>query len=306
MASASLRSGRCQARWSISTSTSRPSRKRISTSGWPRDRRTKARPRRDVEDLEAAVAQHEPDEHEDRRQRQERAAGDSRQQGAADEQRAEHGSAVSNEVMRVQSHTQNVAEGSTSSCGSPSWASLLLAGAGGACSGYLIEEHGTCLLLDCGNGVFSKLRNFCDYVDVDAVFISHLHADHILDVVPYASALTYAPRQQPVPVDRWPGTDTPARPDLYVPAAAADACAASARRRHARRASRRPSPCAIPRRWSSSRSARCGCASIASPTSCPPAPSTSPRPTAAGASPTAPTARRTRSSCASPTAPTCS
>ena len=42
--------------------------------------------------------------------------------------------------------------------------------------------------------------------------ISHLHADHILDLVPFASALTYAPRQQPVPVDRWPGTDNPARP----------------------------------------------------------------------------------------------
>jgi ribonuclease BN (tRNA processing enzyme) len=100
---------------------------------------------------------------------------------------------------------------------SPAWQD-----AGGACSGYLIEEHGTCLLLDCGNGVFSKLRNFCDYVDVDAVFISHLHADHILDLVPYASALTYAPRQQPVPVDRWPGTDSPARPTLYVPAGARD------------------------------------------------------------------------------------
>jgi ribonuclease BN (tRNA processing enzyme) len=56
-----------------------------------------------------------------------------------------------------------------------------------------------CLLLDCGNGVFSKLRRFVDYIDVDAVVISHLHADHILDLVPFASALTYAPRQQPVP-----------------------------------------------------------------------------------------------------------
>ncbi len=73
------------------------------------------------------------------------------------------------------------------------------------------------MLLDCGNGVFSKLRRFCDYVDVDAVVLSHLHADHFLDLVPYAYALTYAPRQQPVPVDRWPGTDNPARPLLYAP-----------------------------------------------------------------------------------------
>jgi ribonuclease BN (tRNA processing enzyme) len=47
--------------------------------------------------------------------------------------------------------------------------------------------------------------------------ISHLHADHFLDLVPFSYALTYAPRQQPVPVDRWPGTDDPARPALYAP-----------------------------------------------------------------------------------------
>ena len=95
---------------------------------------------------------------------------------------------------------------------SPSWQD-----AGGACSGYLIEQDGHRLLLDCGNGVFAKLRSQCDYVAVDAVVISHLHADHFLDLVPFSYALTYAPRQQPVPVDRWPGTDTPARPELHVP-----------------------------------------------------------------------------------------
>ena len=95
---------------------------------------------------------------------------------------------------------------------SPSWQD-----AGGACSGYLISEGDTALLLDCGNGVFSKLRMHVDYVDVDAVLVSHMHADHFLDLVPFAYALTYAPRQQPVPVDRWPGTDHPARPDLHLP-----------------------------------------------------------------------------------------
>jgi ribonuclease BN (tRNA processing enzyme) len=95
---------------------------------------------------------------------------------------------------------------------SPSWQDV-----GGACSGYLVEEKGVAILIDCGNGVFSKLRRFRDYTEVDAVVISHLHADHILDLIPYAYALTYAPRQQPVPVDRWPGTDSPARPRLYAP-----------------------------------------------------------------------------------------
>jgi len=100
---------------------------------------------------------------------------------------------------------------------SPSWQD-----AGGACSGYLIQEDDTAVLVDCGNGVFAKLRERIDYVDVDAVVLSHLHADHFLDVVPYAYALTYAPRQQPVPVDRWPGTDCPACPVLHAPPGARD------------------------------------------------------------------------------------
>src|SRR6202023_2395767 len=44
---------------------------------------------------------------------------------------------------------------------SPAWQD-----AGGACSGYLIEEDDYALLLDCGNGVFSKLRSVRDYIDI--------------------------------------------------------------------------------------------------------------------------------------------
>jgi ribonuclease BN (tRNA processing enzyme) len=95
---------------------------------------------------------------------------------------------------------------------SPAWQD-----AGGACSGYLIEEDGYTLLLDCGNGVFSKLRGHREYVNVDAVLLSHMHADHFLDLIPYGYALSYAPRQQPVAVGGWPGTETPARPQLYAP-----------------------------------------------------------------------------------------
>ena len=95
---------------------------------------------------------------------------------------------------------------------SPAWQD-----ADGACSGYLVSQDATTIVLDCGNGVFGKLRGCHDYIDVDAIFISHLHADHFMDLVPYAFALTHAPRQQPVPVDRWPGTDDPARPPLYAP-----------------------------------------------------------------------------------------
>jgi ribonuclease BN (tRNA processing enzyme) len=95
---------------------------------------------------------------------------------------------------------------------SPSWQD-----ADGACSGYLIEDGDTAVLLDCGNGVFSKMRRWRDYTKVDGVVISHLHADHFLDLVPFSYALTYAPRQQPVPVDRWHGTACPACPKLFAP-----------------------------------------------------------------------------------------
>jgi ribonuclease BN (tRNA processing enzyme) len=106
---------------------------------------------------------------------------------------------------------------------SPAWQDV-----GGACSGYLIQEAGYTLLLDCGNGVFAKLRAVCDYVDVNAVLITHLHADHYFDLIPYSYALTYAARQQPVPVAGWPGTATPARPQLHAPAGAGDAFARTA------------------------------------------------------------------------------
>ncbi len=72
---------------------------------------------------------------------------------------------------------------------SPSWQD-----AAGACSGYLVQEGELQLLLDCGNGVFSKLRSALDYRSVGEVLISHLHADHFLDLVPFSYALANAVR----------------------------------------------------------------------------------------------------------------
>jgi ribonuclease BN (tRNA processing enzyme) len=86
---------------------------------------------------------------------------------------------------------------------SPAWQD-----AGGACSGYLVESGETSLLLDCGCGVLGKLRRVRDYAAVDAVVLSHLHADHILDLVPFASALIFSPRGA--------AGELP-RPALYVP-----------------------------------------------------------------------------------------
>jgi ribonuclease BN (tRNA processing enzyme) len=61
--------------------------------------------------------------------------------------------------------------------------------AGGAQSGYLVEHAGFTLLLDCGSGVFARLRADADPAAVDAVVISHLHADHMLDLLSFSFAL---------------------------------------------------------------------------------------------------------------------
>lgn len=92
---------------------------------------------------------------------------------------------------------------------SPSWPD-----AGGACSGYLVESANTKLLVDCGSGVFGKLRERRDYGELDAIVISHFHGDHCLDLMPFAYALTYSPR--------WSGANPAPRPRLIVPTGGGD------------------------------------------------------------------------------------
>lgn len=77
--------------------------------------------------------------------------------------------------------------------------------ANGANSGYLLRHAGFTLLLECGSGVFGKLRSTCDPAEVDAVLLTHLHADHVLDVFPFSHALTYSHR------------DNGKRPELWGP-----------------------------------------------------------------------------------------
>ncbi len=93
---------------------------------------------------------------------------------------------------------------------SPSWPD-----AGGACSGYLVETANTKLLVDCGSGVFGKLRERIDYAEIDAIVISHFHGDHCLDLMPYAYALTYSPR--------WSKENPAPRPKLFVPVGGGEA-----------------------------------------------------------------------------------
>jgi ribonuclease BN (tRNA processing enzyme) len=61
-------------------------------------------------------------------------------------------------------------------------------------SSYLVEHDGFRLLLDLGNGAFGALQGLVDPDTVDAVFLTHLHADHCLDIVPFVVWHRYSGR----------------------------------------------------------------------------------------------------------------
>lgn len=56
--------------------------------------------------------------------------------------------------------------------------------AGGACSGYLLQTADTSVLLDCGTGVLAALTARMPPEALDAIVLSHLHYDHISDMLP--------------------------------------------------------------------------------------------------------------------------
>ncbi|WP_214413494.1 MBL fold metallo-hydrolase [Sphaerisporangium fuscum] len=59
---------------------------------------------------------------------------------------------------------------------------------------YLLEAEGFHLLLDFGNGSLGALQRHIGLYDVDAICLSHLHADHCLDMCSYHVVRTYSPR----------------------------------------------------------------------------------------------------------------
>lgn len=61
------------------------------------------------------------------------------------------------------------------------------------CSSYLVEHDGYKLLLDMGNGSLGELQRYTDLREIDAVFVSHLHGDHCLDLITYTYARRYHP-----------------------------------------------------------------------------------------------------------------
>jgi ribonuclease BN (tRNA processing enzyme) len=71
-----------------------------------------------------------------------------------------------------------------------------------AASCYLVEHDGFTLALDMGNGAFGALLALADPARIDAVYLSHLHADHCLDLAPFIVWHRYSgqSRGRPLPL----------------------------------------------------------------------------------------------------------
>lgn len=71
---------------------------------------------------------------------------------------------------------------------------------GGACSGYLVEQGSTRLLIDCGSGVLSRVQQHVKLQDITAILLSHLHSDHIGDLWVLRYAHQILSMNKPIPL----------------------------------------------------------------------------------------------------------
>jgi ribonuclease BN (tRNA processing enzyme) len=74
---------------------------------------------------------------------------------------------------------------------------------GQGCSGYLISSGQTHIACDLGPGTLIELRRHVNFRELDAIVISHLHVDHILDLLALRFALAYNPVAPTRPVPLW-------------------------------------------------------------------------------------------------------
>jgi ribonuclease BN (tRNA processing enzyme) len=62
-----------------------------------------------------------------------------------------------------------------------------------AASCYLVEAEGFRLVVDLGSGALGALQRYTGLEDVDAICLSHQHADHCIDMCGYSVAQLYHP-----------------------------------------------------------------------------------------------------------------
>ena len=81
------------------------------------------------------------------------------------------------------------------------------AGPDSAASCYLVEAEADGrtwrIVLDLGSGAFGQLQRYVDPRDIDALFISHLHADHFYDISGYFVVRTWHPEGKMPPLPTW-------------------------------------------------------------------------------------------------------
>ncbi len=68
------------------------------------------------------------------------------------------------------------------------------AGKNMGCSSYLLIVNEKNYLIDTGPGCLSYLQNYISYKDIDGIFLSHLHADHVSDIYTLRYAIYVAQR----------------------------------------------------------------------------------------------------------------
>src|SRR3982074_2261454 len=79
---------------------------------------------------------------------------------------------------------------------------------GGVCSGYLVRQGESAVLMDCGSGIAGRVAQHVAVNRLRGVAISHLHPDHYFDLVPLYYMLKFG---------NPPTSDLPARLPVYVP-----------------------------------------------------------------------------------------
>lgn len=80
---------------------------------------------------------------------------------------------------------------------------------GAACSSYAVSGGSALLLLDCGPGALERLWERRLVERLDAIVISHMHMDHMLDLLPFSGEVTQMALRERLPDRRVPA--------LYLP-----------------------------------------------------------------------------------------
>lgn len=69
-----------------------------------------------------------------------------------------------------------------------------------ACSGYLVQSGRTSVWVDAGTGTFAQLQRHLDLASLDAIWISHAHADHTADLLAAYHALRFSGIRRTTPL----------------------------------------------------------------------------------------------------------